>query len=71
MLADDCEAALRVLGDATPAEALAMVNKILQARWQEQQLVDSGLIRQELSQLFHIFVQVWQQFQHKRIAYPK
>lgn len=71
MLADACEAALRSLGDATPSEALAMVNKILKARWQEQQLVDSGLTRQELSQISHIFVQVWQQFHHKRIAYPK
>lgn len=71
MLADACEAALRSLGEATPAEALAMVNKILKARWQDQQLVDSGLTRQELSQISHIFVQVWQQFHHKRIAYPK
>jgi len=71
MLADACEAALRSLGDATPAEALAMVNKILKARWQDQQLVDSGLTRQELAQISHIFVQVWQQFHHKRIAYPK
>jgi len=71
MLADACEAALRSLGDATPSEALAMVNKILKARWQEQQLVDSGLTQQELSQISHIFVQVWQQFHHKRIAYPK
>lgn len=71
MLADACEAALRSLGEATPAEALAMVNKILKARWHEQQLADSGLTRQELSQISHIFVQVWQQFHHKRIAYPK
>lgn len=41
MLAEDCEAALCSLGEATPAEALAMVNKILKARWQDQQLVDS------------------------------
>lgn len=68
MLADACEAAWRSLGEATPAEALAMVNKILKARWQDQQLVDSGLMRQELSQSYHIVVQVWQPFHHKCFA---
>ncbi|MFB2839089.1 HD family phosphohydrolase [Floridanema evergladense] len=71
MLADSCEAALRSLKEATYEEALAMVNKILKARWQDNQLVDSGLTRSEMSQIAEIFVQVWQQFHHKRIAYPK
>lgn len=71
MLADSCEAALRSLKDASTEEALAMVNKILRARWQDNQLVDSGLTREEMSQIADIFVEVWQQFHHKRIAYPK
>ncbi|MBP0001558.1 MAG: HDIG domain-containing protein [Cyanobacteria bacterium SID2] len=71
MLADSCEAALRSLKDATPEEAFAMVNKILRARWQDNQLVDSGLTRADMSKIAEIFVQVWQQFNHKRIAYPK
>ncbi len=71
MLADSCEAALRSLKDATPEEALTMVNKILRARWQDHQLIDSGLNREQMSQLAEIFVEVWQQFHHKRIAYPK
>ena len=71
MLADSCEAALRSLEDATPEEALAMVNKILRARWKDEQLVDSGLTRGDMSQIAEIFVRVWQQFNHKRIAYPK
>lgn len=71
MLADSCEAALRSLKDATPEQALAMVNNILRARWQDNQLLDSGLTREEISQIAEIFVQVWQQFHHKRIAYPK
>jgi cyclic-di-AMP phosphodiesterase PgpH len=71
MLADACEAALRSQKDATPEAALAMVNKILKARWQDNQLVDSGLTRPEMSEIAHIFVQVWQQFHHKRIPYPK
>jgi putative nucleotidyltransferase with HDIG domain len=71
MLADSCEAALRSLKDATPEEALAMVNRILRARWQDNQLVDSGLTRAEMTKIANIFVQVWQQFNHQRIPYPK
>jgi putative nucleotidyltransferase with HDIG domain len=71
MLADSCEAALRSLKDRSPEQALAMVNNILRARWQDDQLLDSGLTREEMSQIAEIFVEVWQQFHHKRIAYPK
>ncbi|WP_248277366.1 HD family phosphohydrolase [Brasilonema octagenarum] len=71
MLADSCEAALRSLTDAKPEQALAMLNNILRARWQDNQMVDSGLTREEMTQIAEIFVQVWQQFHHKRIAYPK
>ncbi|XGV94952.1 MAG: HD family phosphohydrolase [Leptolyngbya sp. BL-A-14] len=71
MLADSCEAALRSLKDATPQEALSMINKILRARWQDKQLVDSGLTREEMSKIANVFVEVWQQSNHQRIAYPK
>jgi hypothetical protein len=71
MLADSCEAALRSLTDATPDEALAMVNRILRARWKDHQLVESGLTREHMSVIADIFVRVWQQYNHKRIAYPK
>lgn len=71
MLADGCEAALRSLKDATPEQALSMVNKIFKARWQEQQLVDSGLKREELTTIAQVFVLVWQQYHHQRIAYPQ
>ncbi|MGD1700524.1 HD family phosphohydrolase [Dapis sp. BLCC M229] len=71
MLADSCEAALRSLKDATHKDALQMVKKILRARWQDNQLVDSGLTRGEMSSIAEIFVQVWEQYNHKRIAYPK
>ena len=71
MLADSCEAALRSLKDACPEEALAMINKIFRARWQDNQLVESGLTQKEMSQMADIFVKVWQQFHHKRIPYPK
>ena len=70
MVADSCEAALRSLKDATHEEALSMVNKILRARWQDNQLIDSGLTREDMSLIAEIFVRVWEQFNHKRIAYP-
>ncbi len=71
MLADSCEAALRSLKDATHEEALQMVNKILRARWQDHQLVDSGLSREDMAKIAEVFVRVWEQVNHKRIAYPK
>ena len=71
MLADSCEAALRSLKDVTPEEALNMVNKILRARWQDGQLVDSNLRREDMPKIAAIFVRIWQQYNHKRIAYPK
>ncbi|WP_375477864.1 HD family phosphohydrolase [uncultured Nostoc sp.] len=84
MLADSCEAALRSLQvsaksvgekrslkDVSSEQALTMLNNILRAKWQDNQLVDSGLKREEMSQIAQIFVDVWQQFHHKRIAYPK
>ncbi|MEM8612357.1 MAG: HDIG domain-containing metalloprotein [Cyanobacteria bacterium P01_H01_bin.105] len=72
MLADSCEAALRSLNkEACAEDAYAMVNKILRARWKDQQLVDSCLTRKDMDVIANVFVQVWQQFNHKRIAYPK
>ncbi|MEO0539244.1 MAG: HDIG domain-containing metalloprotein [Cyanobacteria bacterium P01_A01_bin.105] len=72
MLADSCEAALRSLNtEASVAEAYSMVNKILRARWRDNQLMDSCLSRDDMSVIANIFVQVWQQYNHKRIAYPK
>ena len=72
MLADSCEAALRSLRpEASMDEAYAMVNKILRARWRSRQLMDSGLSREEMDTIASVFIQVWQQHNHKRIEYPK
>jgi cyclic-di-AMP phosphodiesterase PgpH len=71
MLADSCEAALRSLKDATAEDALQMLNRILRARWQDDQLIDCGLRRDEMPKIAETFVKVWLQFHHKRIAYPK
>lgn len=71
MLADGCEAALRSLRDATQRQALATVQKIFKSRWQDGQLIDSGLSYEELPIIAEVFVRVWEQFNHKRIVYPK
>ena len=71
MLADGCEAALRSSQGASPKQALATLQKIFKARWQDEQLIDSGLSYDELPIIAEVFVRVWQQFNHKRIAYPK
>ena len=72
MLADSCEAALRSLKpEASMDEAYAMVDKILRARWRNRQLVDSGLSRDDMDVIASVFIQVWQQHNHKRISYPK
>ncbi len=72
MLADSCEAALRSLNpDASMDDAYSMVDKILRARWRSRQLAESGLTRDEMDVIASVFIQVWQQHNHKRIAYPK
>lgn len=71
MLADACEAALRSLKDATPEQALATVRKIFKARWKDEQLADSSLKYEELPVIAEVFIGVWQQLNHQRIAYPK
>ena len=72
MLADSCEAALRSLSpDASIDEAYTMVDKILRARWRSRQLADSGLTREDMDVIASVFIQVWQQHNHKRISYPK
>ncbi len=72
MLADSCEAALRSLKpEASMDEAYVMVNKILRARWRSRQLIDSGLTREDMDVIAGVFIHVWQQHNHKRIAYPK
>lgn len=71
MLADSAEAALRSLKNATPEQAKDMINKIFAARWRENQLKDSGLRRDEMTIVAEVFIQVWQQYNHQRIAYPK
>jgi hypothetical protein len=71
MLADSCEAALRSIKEANPEVAANMIQKIFRARWKEGALSRSGLTRQDLDRIAEIFLQVWQQSNHQRIAYPQ
>ncbi|MDX1977470.1 MAG: HDIG domain-containing protein [Pseudanabaenaceae cyanobacterium bins.68] len=72
MLADACEAALRSLGhDTSLTEAVEMVNRIFRQRWDDGQLLDSGLGLAELEQLAPVFIRVWRQHNHGRIKYPE
>jgi membrane-associated HD superfamily phosphohydrolase len=71
MLADSCEAALRSMKQDDPAIALRTINQIFKARWQGEQLKDSGLNREDLKTLAQVFVSVWQQVNHQRIPYPQ
>lgn len=70
MLADACEAALRSLADTGEEEAFGMVRRILQSRWNDGQLVDSGIEEQELALIARVFVKVWKEQNHTRIRYP-
>ncbi|MFZ9849238.1 MAG: HDIG domain-containing metalloprotein [Vulcanococcus sp.] len=71
MLADGCEAALRSLPpDTSEEQARTMVRRIIDARWQDGQLADSGLSLAELELLVRAFVRVWRRMRHRRIPYP-
>ncbi|MFN5465813.1 MAG: HDIG domain-containing metalloprotein [Cyanobacteriota bacterium] len=71
MLADGCEAALRVLPpDTHEAEATATVRRIVEARQEDGQLAASGITRAELELIIRAFVRVWRRMRHRRIAYP-
>ncbi len=70
MLADACEAALRSLNLDAKTDPFALVRRILQARWDERQLIDSGLKATELDTIACTFIKVWKETNHRRIRYP-
>ena len=71
MLADGCEAALRSLPpDTSEHQARDVVRSIVEARWRDGQLSDSGLSLAELELLVRAFVRVWRRMRHRRIPYP-
>ena len=78
MLADACEAALRSLhknlaadiDETTLEDARKTILSIFRSRWQDGQLVDSGLLREDLNTISEVFLQVWRESYHHRIPYP-
>ena len=78
MLADACEAALRSLrktlsGDLdrpTLEEARKTILSIFRSRWQDGQLAESGLLREDMDTIADVFLQVWRESYHDRIPYP-
>ena len=71
MMADGCEAALRSLPPNTSeTEARAMVRRLIDGRWRDGQLAESGLGLAELELVVRSFVQVWRRMRHRRIPYP-
>ncbi len=77
MLADACEAALRSMTTAegfdheVVDQAKDTIKRIFKARWDDHQLVDSGLDWDELDIVAEAFIEVWRQSNHERIPYPK
>ena len=78
MLADACEAALRSLrkslsndiDNCSVEQARKTILSIFRNRWQDGQLKDSGLLREEMDIIADVFLQVWRESYHDRIPYP-
>jgi len=71
MLADGCEAALRAMDiNASDKEALKIISKIINARIQDGQLLDSNFSRGEIYLIKISFLNVWKRVRHRRIQYP-
>ncbi|MGB9735332.1 MAG: HD family phosphohydrolase [bacterium] len=70
MLADAVEAASRTLTDPTPAKIKAMVEKIVNTRFEEGQLDECTLSLSDLNAIKKSFVKVLSAIFHKRVDYP-
>ncbi len=71
MIADSTEAALRSIKDiADEKQAKEMIYKIINARLDEGELMDSGLTRTDLEKVAQAFLNVWRMQNHDRVKYP-
>ena len=71
MLADAVEAASRSLEKATPGSLTELVDRLVDAKWQDRQLDQSEMTLAELSRVKRSFVYSLSNMLHTRIAYPK
>jgi cyclic-di-AMP phosphodiesterase PgpH len=72
MIADSSEAALRSIKDIADEEkAETMIRKIVNSRWEEGELSESGLTKADLEQITKSFLKVWRSQNHERVKYPE
>ncbi len=71
MLADVVEAAVRSMNSPSREEISAMVAKLIKGRYDEGQLDNAPLNRQDLKQIEAAFTNVFSGVYHKRIEYPQ
>jgi len=70
MLADSVEAAVRVMGEPTPAKLEGLVGAIVENRLRDGQLDESELTFRDLERIKEAFVRVLVGILHRRIPYP-
>ncbi len=70
MLADAVEAASRTLSEPTPAKIKSMVERIVNARFEEGQLDECTLALNDLNEIKKSLVKVLSAIFHKRVDYP-
>jgi len=70
MLADNVEAATRVLDDPTPARISNLVDNIIYKIYLDGQLDECDLTLKDLNKIKHQFVYILTGIHHKRIDYP-
>lgn len=71
LLADSVEAATRALKDPTPEKIRELVHKIINNKFIDGQLDESGLTLQDLNRISVVFVRLLGGIYHSRISYPE
>lgn len=71
MLADGVEAAARSLTDPTPEALRQVVQRIIEEKFQDGQLVEAKLTRRDLQRIGEAFLPVLSGVFHLRVPYPK
>ncbi len=70
MLADVSEAVTHSMSDPTQEEVEGAIGSVLKARWDDGQLAESGMTRDELERVKKAFARVWRTLHHERLKYP-
>ncbi len=70
MLADCVEAAVRSMGDANIEQVREMIGKLIRERYNDGQLDEASLSRQDLNRIAQAFTGVYEGALHERVKYP-